>query len=133
MGYKVALIILFDQDTRFLLQHRTFDAVLLPGYWAFFGGEVEKNETPYRAVIREGYEELNVKLKSPKLVIEQDFTEGDVAGRLFIFIEAFYEDKAALKLCEGQGWGWYKESEMCGLKMVERDRYIIRRIGQYLT
>lgn len=132
MKPKVALIVLYDSEKKFLLQHRSRDAKLLPEYWAFFGGGVKIEETPEDAIRREAYEELNLELKAPQLVIEQDFREGDLDGQMYVYIEAISDDKSILKLQEGQGWGWYKEQEMGDLKMIERDRQIIRSISRYL-
>jgi transketolase len=132
MKTNAAVIILYDRAKRFLLQHRSEDAGLMPGYWAFFGGEIKEGETPAEAVSREAREELKYKTKSPELVIEQDFSEGDTGGRLHVYIEAFYGDKSALKLQEGQGWGWFENKNMRGLKMTDRDRQINEFITRYL-
>ena len=132
MMYKVALIILYDSEKRLLLQHRSMDAKLLPDYWAFFGGGLKEGETPDEAVRREAFEEINYKVKAPQLILEQDFREGDVIGRLYIYIEAFDKDKSELRLYEGQDWGWFKDSELNSLKMVDRDRQIVRLIMRHL-
>lgn len=132
MDYKVALIILYDSQKRVLLQHRTNDARLLPDYWAFFGGGLKPEETPVEAVCREAYEELDYRLNMPQLVMEQPFTEGDTRGYMYVYIDFFDGDKNTLRLREGQGWGWFSEPELSRLKMIERDRQIIRYITQYL-
>jgi len=132
MGYSVALIILYDFEKKFLLQHRSQNAKVLPGYWAFFGGEIKRGETPEKAVRREAFEELNYRIRSPELVIEQDFTEGDVFGHIYVYIEALNQDRSSLRLKEGQGWGWYNQKQMQGLKMTERDKQIISFIVCYL-
>lgn len=132
MKLRVVIIILYDSEKRFLLQHRSKDAHLLPGYWAFFGGEIEPGETPGDAVRRESYEELGYEPKFPRLILEQDFKEGQTDGHMYVFIETFESDKAALRLQEGQGWGWYTETGASELKMIERDRQIISFITSYL-
>lgn len=132
MVYKVSLIILYDCEKRLLLQHRTKDAKVLPNHWAFFGGGLNNGETPDTAVRREALEELNCRLQAPILVLDQDFKEGSTEGHLYVYVEPFVGDKAVLKLREGQGWGWFKESEIGKLKMVDRDRQIIRFITHYL-
>lgn len=132
MEYKVVLIVLYDSDNRLLLQHRSGDAGLLAGYWAFFGGGVRDGETLQDALVREVFEEINYNIKSPQLILEQDFQEKDVKGHLYIFIEAFNQAKSILKLQEGQNWGWFKEPETAALKMVERDRKILKVITEYL-
>ena len=130
--YKVVLIILYDAQNRLLLQHRTQDAKVLPGYWAFFGGGVKQGESLAEALQRESYEELNYTVENPRLIFEQDFQENNVSGHLYVYIDALRTDKSRLQLNEGQGWGWYKEIETAQLKMVERDRQIIKQIIEYL-
>ena len=132
MKHKVALIILYDHEKNFLLQHRTRDAAVLPDYWAFFGGGIKEGETPEDGVRRKAYEELNYKLKAPRFFIEQDFRIDAVEGHMYVFIEAFDGNKSALKLQEGQGWGWYKASEIDDLKMVDHDRQLVKSINLYL-
>lgn len=132
MKYKAALIILYDREKKFLLQHRTKDAAVLPDYWAFFGGGIKEGETPEDAVRREAFEELNYGLISPLFFIEQDFKIGSTEGRMYVYIEAFNGNKSSLKLQEGQGWGWYKASEIDDLKMVDHDRQLVKSINLYL-
>jgi len=132
MKLKVVIIILYDSGQRFLLQHRSKDAKVMPDYWAFFGGEIKAGETPKQAVLREAYEELNFRLKSPRKVIAQDFREANINGHMHVYVEYFNQDKSILKLQEGQGWGWFKDSQLAGLKMIERDRKIISSIANYL-
>lgn len=133
MKHKVALIILYDHEKNFLLQHRTRDAAVLPDYWAFFGGGIKEGETPEDGACREAYEELNYKLKAPRFFIEQDFRIDAVEGHMYVFIEAFDGNKSVLKLQEGQGWGWYKASEIDKLKMIDHDRQLIGLIDRYLV
>lgn len=130
--YKVALIVLYDLDYRFLLQHRTKDARLLADHWAFFGGGLRRGETPLDALGREAMEELNYKIENPHLVLEQVFREGQTEGYMYVYTEEFTKDKSLLRLNEGQGWGWYNESELDGLKMIQRDKQTINLISNYL-
>ena len=64
MEKDLALILLYDEQKRILLQHRSEDAPALPGYWAFFGGAIEKVESPEQSVRREAKEELGYELKN---------------------------------------------------------------------
>ena len=131
---NASLILLYDCQRRFLLQHRSSNAETLPDHWAFFGGGIEGGETPKEAIFREAFEELNYNLRDPVLVFEQDFTLDNVPGHMYVFIEAFDfdKDKSKLRLGEGQGWGWYKASEINGLRMLEHDRLVVETVDQYL-
>jgi len=133
MKDQVALIILYDEDNKLLLQHRTCDTPRLPGYWAFFGGKVEENETPKAAVIREAKEELNCRITIPELVIEKNFIlPGVQEGHMYVFVEAYFGDKAQLQLCEGQGWGWFTEDETTQLQMIDHDRDVIKKVSEHV-
>jgi 8-oxo-dGTP pyrophosphatase MutT (NUDIX family) len=55
---QVAIAILFQND-RFLLQLRdNIPTILYPGYWAFFGGHIEPDETDEEGIWRELQEEI---------------------------------------------------------------------------
>jgi 8-oxo-dGTP pyrophosphatase MutT (NUDIX family) len=55
---EVAIAILC-QNHQFLLQLRdNISTIVYPGYWAFFGGHIEPEETPETAVWREVAEEI---------------------------------------------------------------------------
>lgn len=128
----VAIILLYDNADRILLQHRTQDARILPGFWAFFGGSLRAHETPRDAVSREAYEELNVRLTDPRLLMTYSFSENGTDVTLHIFMEGIGAGKSKLRLCEGQGWGWFLHDETRPLKMAGRDRGIIAKAYGYL-
>lgn len=132
MKHRVALIILFDSEKKILLQHRSMDAERLPGYWAFFGGELKEGETPEDAVRRETLEELGYELIAPELMVERDFKLSNAEGHMYVYIEAFYGDKSTLQLCEGQGGRWFKNDELDKLKIIDHDREVIRVVMDYL-
>ena len=55
----VAIAILI-RDRQFLLQLRdNIPTIIYPGYWAFFGGHIESEETPEEGIWRELQEEIN--------------------------------------------------------------------------
>ena len=129
---NVSLIVLYDSDKKLLLQHRTPDAPTLPGCWGFFGGRIDDGELPEEAVCREAREELNCELKSPVLFLEQNFTIDDKKGYMYVFIHSFYGDKSVLELREGQGWGWYRATEINCLNMIEHNREMVKKISVHI-
>lgn len=129
----VALIVLYDEQQKILLQHRTDDAPFFPGYWAFFGGGCEKDEAPRNAVIRETEEELCYHLSDPQLVLEQPFSVDGLDCRMYLFTERYYGDKNKLQLCEGQGWGWFGEHETEKLVMTEHDRKALQAARNFIA
>ena len=132
MKRNIANIILYDSERRFLLQHRTSDAKVLPNYWSFFGGGIKNNETPEDAIRRETFEELNYKIKNLEFLLDQSFKIEGMYGYRYIFTDAFYGNKSELILNEGQGWGWFNIPETAGLRMTNNDRYVIGKITHYL-
>lgn len=132
MKRNIALIIPYDSEKRFLLQHRTSNAKFLPNYWAFFGGGIENNETPEDAARRETLEELGYKIKNLVLLLEQSFKIEGMYGCRYIYTDAFHGNKSELKLNEGQGLGWFNLQETEDLKMTGNDKHVIEMLDNYL-
>jgi 8-oxo-dGTP diphosphatase len=126
-----AVIILFDENHRILLQHRSEDAEYLPGFWGFFGGRVEIGETPEVAVRREAIEELGYRLRTPQLVARQEFKEPHRVGIKYAFIER-YDPARPLTLGEGQGMDWLTLEEVGRIKMIGHDQEVIEMLRQYI-
>lgn len=103
---NAAVIILYNENKKVLLQHRTEDAPILSGFWAFFGGKIKDKEVPETAVKREIIEELNYKLKNPQLKMIQKFEASDHRGTKYVFVEKF-DPSQKLELKEGQGMDWF--------------------------
>lgn len=127
MARNVAIIILYDQDKKILLQHRADDTERLPGYWAFFDGGIETGETPEQAVKRETFEELNYTLKNPRLIMKQDFLSKDETTEEYVFVEEF-NPNSKITLGEGQNFGWFHLSEINKLKIIDHDIEVLKYI-----
>lgn len=115
--------IILIKDKKILLQHRTDDAPVLPGYWGFFGGCVEQGETPEEAVRREAFEELGYVLKNPKLIL----TVERKSGTCYFFAEEY--TGAKLELNEGQGMDWFTIEEAKSLKMDSDDLKVLNKLN----
>jgi 8-oxo-dGTP pyrophosphatase MutT (NUDIX family) len=127
----VSVCILYTFSGRILLQHRTNDAFRLPGYWAFFGGGIEKGETPMEALIREIREELSYQVQNPNFLLAQKVRDGETDNTKYVFVEQ-YQDQP-LQLGEGQGMGWFSPDETHGLKMIDHDRFVVDQVRDYLN
>jgi len=127
----VVLLVLFDQDGRFLLQHRDETASAYAGYWGFFGGGVKAGETPKKAIQREAFEELRylpINL-TPQLAIIYHDDKADRHGTKFYFSELCLR-KDTLELHEGQGMGWFSVSELTNLKITSSNRLILEKLAE---
>ena len=60
---EVAVVIFYDKEHRVLLQDRTGYKGQMEEHWGFFGGGIEKAESPEQALMREIREELGFNLK----------------------------------------------------------------------
>lgn len=99
---NVAVVLLYDNDKKILLQHRAETAKRNPGFWAFFGGGIEKGETPVETVVRETREELGYNLSDPKLIMIQT---PPGARTMHVFMKK-YDPSQKLVLNEGQDMRW---------------------------
>jgi 8-oxo-dGTP pyrophosphatase MutT (NUDIX family) len=109
----IAIIALYDDDKKVLMQHRSDDAPTSPGYWGFFGGGIEDGETPLEAIKRETYEELRVVLKKPRLLFKEYVPSKEKTN--YYFIEKI-KDKSKIELKEGQGMKWIYCAEIEKMK-----------------
>jgi 8-oxo-dGTP pyrophosphatase MutT (NUDIX family) len=63
-----AIVLILNSHDEVLLLLRPPHALWSPNLWAFPGGKIEEDETPYRAAIRETLEETQLAVKNLKLV-----------------------------------------------------------------
>lgn len=128
----VSLIILYDDKKRILIQDRDKHAPTYPNYWSFFGGQIEKGESPVNGAKREAFEELEVELKNPKLFHEEFVELQGVKMHCYYFIEKI-SDKGAIILHEGKGMGWFNTKEIRNMVVTPLVRNIVERIEKELT
>ena len=99
--------ILWTDDGRVLLQQRDDRPDLrYPGYWTLFGGQVEEDESPDQAVVRELIEELGLD-EQPLTPFEQYIcparsTPGVVTTTNHVYTGRLSRPFESLVLCEGQ-------------------------------
>lgn len=109
--------IIYDQDGRFLLQHRdNVSAIGEPDHWSFFGGGVEKDETLMSALERELQEELSCKVGQ----IEAELFRWERCPQDILnvcFAVKFTASSEDLILTEGQGFAWFSPDELVGLPL----------------
>lgn len=60
---KQAIMIILEQDGKFLLGKRSEWKAKAPGYWCPISGHIEASETEEQAVVREAMEELGIEVR----------------------------------------------------------------------
>ncbi|MBX4198493.1 NUDIX domain-containing protein [Candidatus Parcubacteria bacterium] len=128
---NVSVLGLYNDQGEILLQHRSKDAIRLPDYWAFFGGGIEKDETPEQALARELHEELEYSVKAPVLIFSQKFIYKEDENTKYVYIERFNPDKPLVQH-EGQEMKWWKFEDMDHLLIVDHDRIALAKIKEFL-
>ena len=128
MARNIAVILLYDEDKRILLQKKDKTYWEYPGYWAFFGGQVEEGETVEEGLFRETLEELHYNLKNPERIMIHEFSEVQYSGVLHIYAEK-YIDSTPLILNEGEKLGWFKIEEALKLRMIPQDKDALKKLG----
>ena len=127
---EVAILVLYGKEGRMLLQKRTLDAPTFPGIWGFFGGGIEKGESPLEALKREIYEELEYEVRSPEFLFEQEYRHENPPRELkrFVFIEE-YDPARELVLHEGERMGWHTLEETLAIPDIPSfNRPVLQKI-----
>ena len=128
---NLALILLYDSKKRVLLQDRR----IMSKYgedWGYFGGKIEENETPAKAIHREIQEELEFNVKNPEYLgkyITNGFSikkqeQHKIIQEVFVKKITMNQFKS-MKLHEGAGMKWFSLSEIKKLNMKPLDPKII--------
>jgi release factor glutamine methyltransferase len=127
MTRDVSAIIL-TRKKKLLLQKRSPYAERSPGRWGFFGGGIEREETPLQAVIRECKEELQYHLENPKLVLQRILDNKDM---MYVFTEQ-YDGKQRLLIEDHEEMGWFSVNEAQLLDMPQSHKDTLKRISYTL-
>ena len=83
----------FTKDRQILLQQRPNNWWTFPGCLATFGGQIEKDEMPMQALIRELKEELGAKVEAQDVVELGTMTEA-ITNYTELIYAYFWHDKA---------------------------------------
>mgnify|MGYP001598210357 CR=1 FL=1 len=135
-----------DFATGIILRHPTtnssVDEVLLQkkdsGYpwskseWCFFGGKIEKEESPLRTFQREVLEELGIEVKDVAHFATYPFTDLNVDGKKVrrgnshVFVADYDGQISNIKLREGAGFAFLSPYELAKHPVVDHEMYILR-------
>ena len=128
---RKALIIPINSKLQILIQDRR-------GYkkpdWGYFGGSIEKSETPLQAVIRETKEELDIDIKEEDLKYLCT-SETDWDGQKIIrYMYLYPTEQIEFNVKEGRGGHWFSFEEARKL-LNAKDRFdeFIAKIKQVMS
>ena len=100
-------VLLAGECSTFILQHRdNRPDIHYPGKIGLFGGEIEENEKPEEAAIREIKEELSIDIRNPILISTLSLEMMDelrFRRRYFYIVDISRELEQSCCLNEGQG------------------------------
>ncbi len=121
-------VILYRAD-QILLQLRTFDAKSFPSFWGTFGGQIEDDELPESAAIREIDEELGVRLEQSRLTSlgTINVPRGIETAKVYCFSAALEVELRDLSLGEGDGFGLFTLHEVYNLRLTPETRLAVDR------
>jgi 8-oxo-dGTP diphosphatase len=129
---RVALIIFYDEEKRILLQDRA-GISKFGEKWGYFGGEIEKGETPEEAVVRETKEELDFDLKDYEFIgIFKNQINEEVFVERHVFISPLKDNFSKFKQIEGERMELLSIEEAKNLKCVIGDDLILRKLEEIL-
>ncbi len=87
MILQVATALLFDRNGRLLIYLRDDKPeISYPNHWDLFGGMVEEDETPERALVREVEEELGIRLNMFTLYRDYDSFGESIPNRKYVYV-----------------------------------------------
>lgn len=95
----------------------------LEGYWEFPGGKTEPGETAEECIIREIFEELEIKIMIIQKLSPVEHHYSDKSIRLHPFVCKILSGEIRLK--DHAAFCWLEAGELSSLKWAEADRRIV--------
>lgn len=133
MNNKTLLVVsgILIKNKKILFQKRPLNKSM-PGLWELPGGKIEKNEKPEIALLRELYEELDIKIDIFSLLpfnfISYSYDDFNLLMPIFII----QKWKRKIKSKEGQEIKFFSHEDFKGLKLVDADKNIIPLLQKLL-
>lgn len=115
MTNEISLVVLYNKEKKLLMQNRK-NISKFGEEWAFFGGKLEKGESPEDAIIREIKEELNYNLDNYKYI--KKFRNKVNGSIIHVFTAPFSGDLSQFTLGEGEGMKLFSLKEFKKLKLT---------------
>ena len=95
------------------------------GLFEFPGGKVEEGEDLIKALERELFEELGIKIREAKFLDKEKEKKGDTLIEIYLFWVKDYEGEIVLK--EAEEGGFYTLSEALKLDLCPPDKRLLER------
>ncbi len=136
MKKSVGAVIYFKD--KYLIQKRSNKKnIYFPNLFGVFGGNVEKKEKIIKAVIREIFEELNIKLNSKqvKFFLKISFYSRHFLknrSRFYFFVKILKSQLNSINLKEGQSYHFINISKIKKLDFVPWDLSAILYFDKYV-
>lgn len=92
--------------------------------WCFPGGHIEKNETPKQAAVRETREETGIRCRA----VDEPFNTARKKDVAFVHCKTDSIRQKLIKNNEFIAIGWFKISDMRGLKLHDNVKYLINKV-----
>ena len=121
-------IILIANNGKVLLQYRDKNTRWNRDSWSEFGGQIEKGETPEKAIRRELKEELGIELTNLKFFKKYKLQRKKGIYEQFVFTASFNYSLESLKKRqkEGKDLALFTHEELKNLKMADYTREILK-------
>jgi len=130
--HKAAVIMPLNKRKEMLLQKKDMGYLWHPGSWCFFGGKIEKGESPEEALRREIGEEIGEKRLLENIAHFDDFpfmdtrTDGEErSGIIHVYSARFIGNVSDIRLREGAGFGFFSRQEMGKLDIIWHNYKVI--------
>ena len=111
--------IIYREDRHILFQQRDYTpGIIFPGYWTFFGGQVEAGENLKEALRRELQEELGC---IPGCIEEELFQwawTGENPSQNHYFPVRYGVNDDVLELNEGQAMRWFSFEDLQNIELT---------------
>lgn len=128
---KVSMMVFYDKKKRILLQGRK-NISKRGEEWGFFGGGIEKGETPEQALKREIKEELDYELEEFKFFkMDEPRIYGNLRVTCYVFT-APLPDISRFRQSEGDSMKLFAIRDAKKLKLVEGDYRILNALESRL-